>query len=136
MENFATPQNTLGAGNVTLETDPCVPKNNKRKKKHISDYIKSKQISESLSAKQKNLLGNMFVNMFLHSKVKKDDVKRMLGFLVTEQEILIAVCDYLNEYDQKHAFAYLPERDDLLNKENYEKIIDNLAEYVVKFLCD
>ena len=68
----------------------------------------------------------MFVNMFLHSKVKKDDVKRMLGFLVNEQEILIAVCDYLNEYDQKHAFAYLPERDDLLNKENYEKIIVNI----------
>ena len=59
MENFATPQNTLGAGNVTLETDPSVPKNKKCKKKHISDYIKSKQISESLSGKQKNLLGNM-----------------------------------------------------------------------------
>ena len=139
MENFATPQNTLGAGSVSIETDPIVPKN---KKKHISDYIKQKnkkttnKITEGLSLKQKNLLGNMFVKMFLHSKVKKDDITRMLGFLSDESETLIAICDYLNEYDSKNAFAYLPEKDDMLNKENFEKIINNLAEYVVKFLVD
>ena len=41
--NFATPMNTLGMGNATPETDPCVPYVKPRKMKSLKEYIKNRK---------------------------------------------------------------------------------------------
>ena len=41
--DFATPMNTLGMGNPTPETDPCVPVAKSKRLKSLKGYIKSKK---------------------------------------------------------------------------------------------
>lgn len=45
MENFATPQNTIGAGDITIENDPNVPRQKQKLKKKgmkkFSEYCSS-----------------------------------------------------------------------------------------------
>lgn len=42
-DNFATPMNTLGMGNPSPETDPCVPVAKSKRLKSLKEYIKSKK---------------------------------------------------------------------------------------------
>lgn len=41
--DFATPMNTLGMGNPTPETDPCVPVAKSKRLKPLKVYIKLKK---------------------------------------------------------------------------------------------
>lgn len=41
--DFATPMNTLGMGNPSPETDPCVSSIKSKRLKSLKDYIKSKK---------------------------------------------------------------------------------------------
>lgn len=93
-------------------------------------------IEKKLTDKQQTLVGEYVVNLFKGSKLSKDKIKDMLKSLSLENvQPLIEIEEYIEKIDKKNSFPYLVSKDDFLKKDNYEKIIDNFAQYIEKYIA-
>jgi hypothetical protein len=93
-------------------------------------------IEKKLTDKQQTLVGEYVVNLFKGSKLSKDKIKDMLKSLSSENvQPLIEIEEYIEKIDKKNSFPYLVSKDDFLKKDNYEKIIDNFAQYIEKYIA-
>ena len=89
-------------------------------------------IIESLSNKQKELIGKLFSTMFKDTKINKDILSIILKNL--DKEELLEISKYFSENDSSDYLAYEPNEDMFLNfEDNQEKIISQIAEYISKF---
>ena len=94
-------------------------------------------LEKKLTDKQQLLVGEYVVNLFKGSKLSKDKIKDMLKSLsINDIQPLIEIEEYIEKIDKKNSFPYLVSKDDFLKKDNYEKIIDNFAQYIEKYIGD
>jgi hypothetical protein len=100
----------------------------------VIEYI----ILEKLTSKQQELVGSHVLSMFTGSKLSKDKIKDMLKSISSKDNMdsLIELTDYIQKIDKKNSFPYLSEKDDFLLQDNYERIIDNLAQYIEKYYAN
>lgn len=100
----------------------------------VIEYI----ILEKLTSKQQELVGSHVLSMFTGSKLSKDKIKDMLKSISSKDNMdsLIELTDYIQKIDKKNSFPYLSEKDDFLLQDNYEHIIDNLAQYIEKYYAN
>lgn len=88
-------------------------------------------IDESLSNKQKDLIGQLFSSMFKDSKVSKDQLTIILNNL--DKEIILEISKYFSTNEQQDYLAYDPGEDMFINyEENKDKIISQISEYIQK----
>jgi hypothetical protein len=101
--------------------------------KQLTEYI----IFEKLTDKQQKLVGEWIINLFKGSKLSKDKIKDMFGSFSSPDmmEPLIEIEEYIEKTDKKNAFPYLASKDEFLKKENYDRIIDNLSQYIEKYIA-
>lgn len=93
-------------------------------------------IEKKLTDKQQSLVGEYVVNLFKGSKLSKDKIKDMLKSLSKDDvQPLVEIEEYIEKTDKKNSFPYLVSKDDFLKKDNYEKIIDNFAQYIEKYIA-
>jgi len=89
-------------------------------------------INESLSNKQKELIGELFSKMFKNTKLNKDQIIQILNNL--DKEIILEISKYFNDNESENYLAYSPNNDEFLNyKDNQEKIINQISEYIHKY---
>lgn len=89
-------------------------------------------INETLSNKQKELIGKLFDTMFKDSKLTKDQIYIILNNL--DKEELIEISKYFSENNSSDYIAYEPNEDMFLDFENNkDKILVQIAEYINKF---
>ena len=89
-------------------------------------------INESLSNKQKELIGKLFSTMFKDTKINKELLSIILKNL--DKEELLEISKYFSENESSDYLAYEPNEDMFLNfEDNQEKIISQIAEYISKF---
>lgn len=94
-------------------------------------------IYEKLTDKQQKLVGEYIVNLFKGSKLSKDKIKDMLKSISeNDMEPLKEIEAYIEKIDKKNAFPYLSSKDEFLVKDNYERIIDNFAQYIEKYIAN
>lgn len=94
-------------------------------------------IIEKLTDKQQKLVGEYIVNLFKGSKLYKDKIKDMLKSISeNDMEPLKEIEAYIEKIDKKNAFPYLASKDEFLVKDNYERIIDNFAQYIEKYIAN
>jgi hypothetical protein len=100
----------------------------------LIEYI----IYEKLTSKQQEMVGSRILSLFTGSKLSKDKIKDMLKSISSNDNMdeLIELSNYIKKIDKKNSFPYLPEKDDFLIKDNYERIIDNLAQYIEKYYAN
>jgi len=89
-------------------------------------------INESLSNKQKELIGKLFSTMFKDTKINKEQIGIILNNL--DQEELLEISKYFSENESSNYIAYEPNEDMFINfEDNQEKIISQISEYISKF---
>lgn len=89
-------------------------------------------INESLSNKQKELIGQLFSSMFKGSKITKDQFITIFNNL--DKDIISEISKYFSENESSDYLAYEPNEDLFLKYEdNKEQIISQIAEYINKF---
>lgn len=89
-------------------------------------------IDESLSNKQKELIGNLFSTMFKDSKINKETFQIILSNL--DKDELLEISKYFSNNESSDYLAYEPNDDMFINfDDNKEKIISQIAEYISKF---
>ena len=89
-------------------------------------------IDESLSNKQKELIGNLFSTMFKDSKINKETFQIILSNL--DKDELLEISKYFSNNESSDYLAYEPNDDMFINfNDNKEKIISQIAEYISKF---
>ena len=89
-------------------------------------------INESLSNKQKELIGKLFDTMFKDTKISKDQIIIILNNL--DKEEILEISKYFSENDSSNYLAYEPNEDMFLNfNNNHDKIISQIAEFINKF---
>jgi hypothetical protein len=95
-------------------------------------------IIEKLTDTQQKLVGKYIVNLFKGSKLPKDKIKVMLSSISSPDDMssLQEIEEYIEKIDKKNAFPYLASKDDFLKKDNYDRIIDNFAQYIEKYISN
>lgn len=89
-------------------------------------------INESLSNKQKELIGQLFSSIFKDTKITKDQFIIILNNL--DKEIVLEISKYFSKYESNDYLAYEPNEDMFLKyEENKEHIVSQIAEYINKF---
>jgi len=89
-------------------------------------------VNESLSNKQKELIGKLFSEMFKDTKINKEQFGIILGNL--DKEELLEISKYFSENESSDYLAYEPNEDMFINfEDNQEKIISQISEYISKF---
>jgi len=89
-------------------------------------------INESLSNKQKELIGKLFDTMFKDTKISKDQIIIILNNL--DKEEILEISKYFSENNSSDYIAYEPNEDMFLDFENNkDKILGQIAEYINKF---
>lgn len=89
-------------------------------------------INESLSNKQKELIGKLFDIMFKDTKISKDQIIIILNNL--DKEEILEISKYFSENNSSDYIAYEPNEDMFLDFENNkDKILGQIAEYINKF---
>jgi len=89
-------------------------------------------INESLSNKQKELIGQMFSYMFKGSKITKDQFAIILDNL--DKDIIFEISKYFSENESNDYLAYDPGEDMFLKYDsNKEQIISQISEYMNKY---
>ena len=89
-------------------------------------------VYESLSNKQKELIGRLFSIMFKDTKINKEQFGIILGNL--DKEELLEISKYFSENESSDYLAYEPNEDMFINfNSNKEKIISQISEYISKF---
>ena len=91
-------------------------------------------INEALNSKQKEIIGEYTIKMLEHTNISKEQLQKIFNNFIYNIEYCKIIFEYINKVDSKYAFAYTPSSDDFLNKDNYQKIIDNLVEYFAKYV--
>lgn len=95
--------------------------------KSLNQYI-----TENLTSKQANILGNIFDVLFKSSKVNQETIKIMLSNL--DKDVIYNISKYFNENNDSDYLSYCPNDDEFLNyDENKEKIVNQIAEYIHKY---
>ena len=93
---------------------------------HIEQYI-----NEEL--RKHPLWCEITLNMFKSSKgLTKEQISNMLISLCDIEGRFKKFSDYLNDTYPKEYLAYQPNNDEFLNKENNEKICNQIAEFIFK----
>lgn len=89
-------------------------------------------VNESLSTKQKELVGKIFSEMFKNTKINKDQFVIILNNL--DKDIILEISKYFSINDSNDYLAYEPNEDMFLKYEdNKERIISQIAEYINKY---
>jgi len=89
-------------------------------------------INESLSNKQKELIGKLFSTMFKDTKINKEQIGIILNNL--DKEELLEISKYFSDNESSNYLAYEPNEDMFINfEDNQEKIISQISEYISKF---
>ena len=89
-------------------------------------------VYESLSNKQKELIGRLFSIMFKDTKINKEQIGIILSNL--DKEELLEISKYFSENESSDYLAYEPNEDMFINfNSNKEKIISQISEYISKF---
>jgi len=89
-------------------------------------------VNESLSTKQKELVGEIFSSMFKDTKINKDQFVIILNNL--DKDIVLEISKYFSKNDSNDYLAYEPNEDMFLKYEdNKERIISQIAEYINKY---
>lgn len=97
--------------------------------KHISEYL----IDESLSTKQRELIVDIFNKIFKGTQFTKEQIFKVLVNL--DKDMIQVISHSYTENDQKNYLPYSPSDDDFINyNENSDKILQNISEYISKFL--
>lgn len=90
-------------------------------------------INESLSGKQKEIIGEIFSKLFKGSSLSKDQIIILLNN-IDDKEIIYCISRYFSENDTTNYLAYEPSDDLFINYEsNKKKIIEQLAEFIYKY---
>lgn len=76
-----------------------------------------------------------FANSLAGTSVSKDDVMKMLGN-VYDSKSLLNLSKHFASTDADNYFPYQPSDDDFLVKDKAEKIKGQMADYIVKFICN
>lgn len=88
-------------------------------------------INESLSNKQKDLIGQMFSSMFKNTKVSKEQLTAIFNNL--DKEIILEISKYFSNNEQNDYLPYDPGEDMFINyEENKDRIISQISEYIQK----
>ena len=100
--------------------------------------LKELILEKKLTNIQQQLVGEYVINLFRGSKLSKDKIKDMLKGMSSQDNMdtLIEIEEYIEKIDKKNSFPYLVSKDDFLKKSNYEKIIDNFAQYIEKYVSN
>ena len=89
-------------------------------------------VNESLSNKQKELIGEVFSCMFKNTKLNKDHILSLLSNL--NKDIIFEISKYFSENESQDYLSYDPGEDTFLKyDDNKEKILSQLSEYISKF---
>lgn len=89
-------------------------------------------INESLSNKQKVLIGQLFSTMFKDTKLSKDQISSILQNL--DQEMILEISKYFSNKESKDYLSYDPGEDMFLNfNDNKDRIISQISEYISKY---
>ena len=89
-------------------------------------------VNESLSTKQKELVGKIFSEMFKNTKINKDQFVIILNNL--DKDIILEISKYFSTNDSNDYLAYEPNEDMFLKYEdNKERIISQIAEFINKY---
>ena len=95
--------------------------------KHLSEYI-----NESLSTKQKEIIGSFFSTMFKGTKMTKEQIKPILNNL--DKNVVLEISKFFSETESKDYIAYDPGEDMFLDYDNNkERIVSQISEYISKF---
>jgi len=88
-------------------------------------------INESLSNKQKDLIGQIFSSMFKDTKVSKEQLTAIFNNL--DKEIILEISKYFSNNEQNDYLPYDPGEDMFINyEENKDRIISQISEYIQK----
>lgn len=98
--------------------------------KGIEYYIHEGE--QKITKKQLEILMSFVNGIFSTSKSNVQDIISMLNGV--PMETLKEIGHWYVENDMKNATFYIPNDDQYLAKENYDKIRASLAEYIVKFV--
>lgn len=89
-------------------------------------------INESLSNKQKELIGQIFSCIFKGTKFNKDQILSMISNL--DKDIVFELSKYFSYNESQDYLSYDPGEDIFLNyDENKDKILGQISEYISKF---
>lgn len=92
-------------------------------------------IYENLTKVQGELLGRSINNMFIQTKISKEQISLMLNNL--EKEAIMAISDYIFKNDNKNALAYTPDKDMFIDWDaNKQNICMMIAEYLNKYVSN
>ena len=88
-------------------------------------------INESLSTKQKELVGKIFSEMFKGTKITKDQFIIILNNL--DKDVILEISKYFSNNDSNDYLPYEPNEDMFLKYEdNKERIVSQIAEFINK----
>lgn len=94
----------------------------------------NKFINESLSGKQKDIIGEIFSKLFKESTLTKDQIIMLLNN-VGNKDIIYCISKYFSENDTSNYLAYEPSDDLFINYDSTkQKIIEQLAEFIFKYI--
>ena len=89
-------------------------------------------VNESLSTKQKELVGKLFSEMFKDTKINKDQFVIILNNL--DKEVVLEISKYFSNNEANDYLAYEPNEDMFLKYEdNKERIVSQIAEFINKY---
>ncbi|MBO5003681.1 MAG: hypothetical protein J6D03_00050 [Clostridia bacterium] len=97
-----------------------------------SKYLYTKIIDES--AKTNYFIREWYKSLEL-TKLNKEQITKMLSN-IESMNVLKDMSDYFYEVDGPRYIAYQPNDDDFINRENKESIVNKIAEYLFKFICN
>ena len=89
-------------------------------------------INETLSTKQKEIIGKLFSSMFKDTKITKDQIYIILNNL--DKEEVLEISKYFSNNESFDYLAYEPSEDMFLDfNTNHDKILSQISEYINKF---
>ena len=108
--------------------------------KSLKDVIKEssiesndEMISEKLTRTQAKLLGYILVKMLKNSKLNKNQLVQMFTN-IEDMDIIADIVEYISDFDKKFSLPYTSSKDEFLDKDKHESIIDKLAQYFEKYI--
>ena len=82
---------------------------------------------------QKTFFVETFLKTLANTQLTKEKVAEMLVDL--DNDVLKSLSDYLENTDKENYLAYLPNKDEFINKDSHDKIVGQIAEYLFKYKC-
>ena len=92
-----------------------------------------KQYIVEATTSQKTFFAETFIKTLSNSQLTKDKIIGMLTDL--DNDLLMSLSKYLEKTDNSNYLAYLPNKDEFINKDAHDKIINQMSEYLYKYIC-